>query len=429
MVVCPDPEDVCSGGACVPADQDGDGDGFVARNDCDDGDPTTHPGAVERCNGVDDDCDRATPDGGDEPWLGEVCDGEDDDLCTEGTFQCIGGAQACSDTTAASVEVCNGVDDDCDRATPDGAGEPWLDDECDGEDDDRCTEGTFQCIGGVQACSDATTSTVEVCNGLDDDCDGDVDEGTSCALPSCRITFDRSAPCRGDTVTATVTSSGSECSLECTGLPPRIVPCSSAHPLSATGARLSCQLTATGTGGTSRCSEDVDVGSPPMTCTGAFDPASVCAGQESTVTWTTDGETCDFTCDGSPWAEIDCFGTSSVLPGTESIRCEIRASNECGTRSCSATLTVSNPPVPTCSGYFDPPAVPVGSWSRGCWSASGAEWCEYECSNAPGVRVAVDCIGCLDAGPLGSSLTCTLYAHGPCDRVGECSATVEAQAL
>ena len=64
MVVCPDPEDVCSGWACVPADQDGDGDGFVARNDCDDGEPTTHPGAVERCNGVDDDCDRATPDGG-----------------------------------------------------------------------------------------------------------------------------------------------------------------------------------------------------------------------------------------------------------------------------------------------------------------------------------------------------------------------------
>lgn len=36
---------------------DDDGDGFPAWAECDDREPTTHPGAVERCNGMDDDCD------------------------------------------------------------------------------------------------------------------------------------------------------------------------------------------------------------------------------------------------------------------------------------------------------------------------------------------------------------------------------------
>ena len=45
--------------------EDDDGDGFAdvacgeAGTDCDDGDPVRHPGAVERCNGLDDDCDGA----------------------------------------------------------------------------------------------------------------------------------------------------------------------------------------------------------------------------------------------------------------------------------------------------------------------------------------------------------------------------------
>ncbi|MCA9526313.1 MAG: SUMF1/EgtB/PvdO family nonheme iron enzyme, partial [Myxococcales bacterium] len=45
-------------------DVDQDGDGFTgAAGDCDDGDPAVFPGAMERCNGVDDDCD-GYPDGG-----------------------------------------------------------------------------------------------------------------------------------------------------------------------------------------------------------------------------------------------------------------------------------------------------------------------------------------------------------------------------
>ncbi|MDP7111819.1 MAG: putative metal-binding motif-containing protein, partial [Myxococcota bacterium] len=47
----------------TPADEeDGDGDGFVGCEDCDDGDPGVYPGAFEICDGVDGNCDGAVDD-------------------------------------------------------------------------------------------------------------------------------------------------------------------------------------------------------------------------------------------------------------------------------------------------------------------------------------------------------------------------------
>ena len=89
--------------------------GYVAdTTDCDDLEPEVHPGAPELCNGVDDDCDPTTPDGEDDPTVGQDCDGPDGDLCEEGTWECLPGGLACSDDTPTNIEICNNMDDDCD---------------------------------------------------------------------------------------------------------------------------------------------------------------------------------------------------------------------------------------------------------------------------------------------------------------------------
>ena len=59
--------------ACIPLDLDEDG--FVVLDDCDDNDPNTYPGAVELCDGRDNDCDTII----DEDCQIEVCNGIDDD--------------------------------------------------------------------------------------------------------------------------------------------------------------------------------------------------------------------------------------------------------------------------------------------------------------------------------------------------------------
>jgi hypothetical protein len=134
--------------------------------------PTT-----EICDGLDNDCDGAVddqvPDG-----LGHVtgdfcCQYGTKcgvGVCTFGAYACAGSQVVCAGGVGPSAEVCDGLDNDCNGATDDlpGKGAPCiLPGGCPGVLD--CgPNGSLVCVSGAQG--------VEVCNGLDDDCDGSIDE-------------------------------------------------------------------------------------------------------------------------------------------------------------------------------------------------------------------------------------------------------------
>ncbi|RJQ30408.1 hypothetical protein C4572_04230, partial [Candidatus Parcubacteria bacterium] len=224
---------------------DGDNDGVCADDprECDDENPLRYDGALEICDGIDNDCNLATPDGYDETGPGTTtcgigacqrtgdlvcqngvltelctpgtptsdnncdlidqdcngtpddgyisvpCDGPNDtDLCQEGTSSCSGGTVTCSDSTPSTVDDnCDGVDDDCDGS----ADEHYSGGTCDGPDSDLCEEGAYTCLNGVQECSDMTGSTFDTdCDGNDEDCNGTPDDGyvstpTSCGEADC----------------------------------------------------------------------------------------------------------------------------------------------------------------------------------------------------------------------------------------------------
>lgn len=173
---CPDGRIECVGGVLVCAGDDGD-----------------QADEVELCDGLDNDCDPTTPDGADEETLGDPCDDPSDaDLCADGRVECVGGALVCSGDDGDQpneVELCDGLDNDCNPDTPDGAMEPPA--ECDGPDGDVCNEGVFECRDGLLVCNDATDTITETCDGEDDDCDEVIDEDAGC--PCTHVTNGRRA--------------------------------------------------------------------------------------------------------------------------------------------------------------------------------------------------------------------------------------------
>ena len=191
----------------TPCDVDGDGIPSVAgaggEADCDDKNKAVFPGAVEVCNGQDDDCNGLTDDSpsvplgtcpatgvcsgaqpvcygaagfacampaGYEPVTETLCDSQDNDcdgLTDEGL------TNACGTCGTAPPEECNGKDDDCNGMTDDVVSLP---NQC--TTTGVCALSKPACVGGVLGCEMPLSFQVTetLCDGLDNDCDGHTDE-------------------------------------------------------------------------------------------------------------------------------------------------------------------------------------------------------------------------------------------------------------
>ena len=107
--------------------EDADADGACAEDDCDDGDPAVYPGARESCDGRDEDCDgEIDEDAGATYYLDEDEDGygaEAVTACEPPASYADNGAD-CDDTDPdihpGAEERSNGLDDDCDGSTDEG---------------------------------------------------------------------------------------------------------------------------------------------------------------------------------------------------------------------------------------------------------------------------------------------------------------------
>jgi hypothetical protein len=133
---------------------------------------------AEKCNGIDDDCngfaDDLWPELGSSCGAG-ICSGGFYECKADGSgsvCSTIGG----SENKAAKQESCDGKDDDCDGVVDEGCSCKFGETRDCGSDTGECQTGTQSCVNGKWAeCKDSISPKVEICNGLDDDCDGVID--------------------------------------------------------------------------------------------------------------------------------------------------------------------------------------------------------------------------------------------------------------
>ncbi|MFT3772446.1 MAG: MopE-related protein [Minicystis sp.] len=188
--------------ATVTFHKDADGDGYgdptvtvlacaqppgyvLDGSDCDDAHAAAHPGGVEACDGLDNDCNGILDDGFALTTFYKDADGDGHGNAAVTIQACaappgyVSNTTDCDDGNAATFpgagEICDGQDNNCNGAVDELAAGTGV--ACSTGRPGVCGAGLTACAGGAIVCTQKYLASAEICDGLDNDCDGQIDQG------------------------------------------------------------------------------------------------------------------------------------------------------------------------------------------------------------------------------------------------------------